>query len=227
MLLLAAPLRALAQFDDPAFLGVMWRSVAWAVLSIVALTAALVWGGSALAPHGGWLGWLGGVLGGVGAAVLAFYFFLPLATVIASLFADRIAVAVERRFYPGLPPARPASLAEQTWDGLALGGRVLGWQAVTLVLMLIPPLAPVAAPVGWIIAAWAVGRGLFVMVAMRRRDRAGAVALYRALRGPVLAQGALITAGSFIPILNLFVPVLGVAAMVHVLNGSDRSEVVR
>lgn len=225
MLLLAAPLRALAQFDDPAFLGAMWRSVAWAIVSLIGLAVLLVWGGSALAPHGGWLGWLGGLAGGVGAAVLAFYFFLPLATVIASLFADRIAVAVERRFYPGLPPARPAPLAEQTWDGLALGARVLGWQVVTLVLLL-TPLAPIAAPLGWIVAAWAVGRGLFVAVAMRRLDRASAVACYRGLRGAVLAQGALIAAGSLVPILNLFVPVLGTAAMVHVLNGSSRRRVV-
>jgi len=221
MLLLAAPLRALAQFDDPAFLGAVWRSVAWAVAALLGLAALLVWGGSAMVAQNGWLSWLGGLLGGVGAALLAFYFFLPLATVIASLYANRIADAVERRFYPYLPPAHPAPLAEQIWDGLALGLRVLLWQIVTLALLLIPLLAPIAMPLGWLIAAWAVGRGLFVAVAMRRMDRATAARLYAYRRGSVLAQGGLIAAGSLVPLLNLFVPVLGTAALVHVLHAQE------
>lgn len=218
MHLLTPPLRALAQMDDPAFLGVVWRSIAWTLAAFVALAAALAWGGHALLATHGWLGWLAGALGGVGAALLSLYLFLPLASVVAFLFADRIAAAVEHRYYPGLPPARPAPLAQQTWDGIALGLRVLGWQVVALVLLL-TPLAPVAVPLGWLISAWSVGRGLFVAVAMRRMDRPRASAAYARLRLPVLGQGALMAAGSLVPVLNLFVPVLGTAAMVHLLHG--------
>jgi len=218
MLLLAAPLRALAQMDDPVFLGAVWRSVAWTLAGFCALAALLVWGGhAALAAHG-WLGWLGGAVGGIGAALLALYLFLPLAGVVALLFANRVAAAVEWRFYPGLPPAQPAPFAQQAWDGIALGLRVLAWQVLTLVL-LVTPLAPIAAPVGWLISAWSVGRGLFVAVAMRRMDRGHASAAYRGLRPAVLAQGALMAVASLVPVLNLFVPVLGTAAMVHVLHG--------
>ena len=215
MSLLAPPLRAFAQFDDPAFFGVLWRSVAWALAGIVALALLLARGAeAALAGHP----WLAGLLGGVGAVVLAFYFFLPLAAVIALLFVDRIAAAVERRWYPGLPPARPAPLAAQVWDGLALGLRVFAWQALALLLSLVPLLAPVAAPLGWLVAAWSVGRGLFVAVAMRRMPRSQAAALYARRRPAVLAQGALIALGSAVPGLNLLVPLLGTAAMVHVLH---------
>ena len=221
MLLFAAPLRAFAQFGDPDFLGAVWRSAAWAVASLIGLAALMVWGGTSLAAEAesfGWIGrMLGGLLGGVGAAVLSFYFFLPLATVIATFYADRIATAVERHFYPGLPQARPAPLVSQAWDGIALGVRVLGWQVLMLAMALIPLLAPIAIPLGWLIASWVAGRGLYVAVAMRRFDRPAALASYRARRGHVVAQGALITLGSLIPVLNLFVPVLGVAAMVHVL----------
>jgi uncharacterized protein involved in cysteine biosynthesis len=219
MLLLGPPLRALAQMDDPVFLGVVWRSVAWTLAGFVALAVVLTWGGhAALAGHG-WLGWAAGALGGIGAALLALYLFLPLASVVALLFADRIAAAVERRFYPGLPPSRPAPLAQQAWDGVALGLRVLAWQVLTLVLLL-TPLAPVAAPAGWLISAWSVGRGLFVAVAMRRMDRRHAAAVYAGLRPSVLAQGGLMAAASLVPVLNLFVPVLGTAAMVHLLHAA-------
>jgi uncharacterized protein involved in cysteine biosynthesis len=219
MLLLGPALRALAQMDDPVFLGVVWRSVAWTLLGFVLLAWALVWGGhAALAAHG-WLGWLAGAAGGIGAALLALYLFLPLASVVASLFANRVAAAVERRFYGGLPPARAAPFAQQAWDGVGLGLRVLGWQALTL-LLLITPLAPVAVPAGWLISAWSVGRGLFMAVAMRRMDRGRAAAAYHGLRAPVLAQGALMALASLVPVLNLVVPVLGTAAMVHLLHAS-------
>ena len=220
MLMIAAPLRALAQMDDPVFLGVVWRSVAWTLAGFVALAALLAWGGHALAAAHGTLGWLGGVLGGVGAVLLALYVFLPMASVVASLFADRIAAAVERRFYPGLPPAQAAPLAQQAWDGVALGLRVLGWQVVALLMLLVPPLAPIASPLGWLIAAWSVGRGMFVAVAMRRMDRRHAAAAYAGMRPTVLAQGALMAVASLVPVLNLLVPVLGTAAMVHVLHGA-------
>jgi uncharacterized protein involved in cysteine biosynthesis len=217
----APPLRAFAQMDDPVFFGVVWRSVAWALAVCVLLAAAVVWGAedAAASLQPGWLSWAAGLLGGVGAALLTFWLFLPLATVIAFLFLERVARAVERRYYPGLPPARPAPLASQAWDGIALGLRILGVQMIALVLALLLP--GVGLLLGWMIAAWAVGRGLFVPVAMLRMDRPAALALYRARRPAVLLQGALMTAGNMVPLLNLLTPVLGVAAMVHVLHANE------
>jgi uncharacterized protein involved in cysteine biosynthesis len=70
---------------------------------------------------------------------------------------------------------------------------------------------------GWAITAWALGRGLFANVAMRRMTRREAMQIYRARRWAVLAQGAVLTVAGTLPLLNLLVPVLGPAAMVHVL----------
>ncbi len=229
MYLFAPTLRALDQMDDPVFIGVVWRSVAWTLVGFVAVGALLAWGGhAALATYGGWLGWLGALLGSVGAALLALYLFLPLASVVASLFANRVATAVERRFYPNLPPPQPAPFAQQAWDGVALGLRVLAWQIATLVL-LVTPLAPVAVPAGWLICAWSVGRGLFVAVAMRRMTRENAAAVYASRRPAVLVQGGVMAIASVVPLLNLFVPVLGIATMVHLMhdkNGARESQYV-
>ena len=216
MRLLDPPLRAFAQFDDRAFLSAVLHSVGWTALAFVAVGA---WSGyaahAALAEHG-WLAWFGPVLGVAVAALLAFILFLPVATAIAALFTDPIAAAVEARFYPGLPPANPAPLTQQAWDGIALGVRVLAWQCLALILAVMLP--GVGLILGWAVSAWGLGRGLFVAVAMRRMDRAAAGALYRANRWSVLAQGALITAASLVPVLNLLAPILGTAAMVHVLH---------
>ena len=228
MSLLSPLLRAVAQLDDRVFTGVVWRSIAWSLAAFVALAAAVDWGmgqavQSLVAGHatGFWVSFWGriaGLLGGAGVAVLSLWLFLPVVTVIASLFCGRVAQAVERRFYPGLPPARAASLFDQARDGVALGVRVLGFQILALLLALLVP--GLGLLLGWAIAAWAVGRGLFVAVAMLRMNRAQAMALYLQCRSAVLVQGALMTAGSLIPLANLLVPVLGAAAMVHVMRSA-------
>lgn len=208
--------RALAQIDDPAFLRVILASAGCSALGLGALGALIGWPiHLALAEHG-WLSWLGPVLGLVVAAVAALLLFLPLATAIASLFVEQVADVVEARWYPGLPPSNAAPMAEQVGDGLVLGVRLLLWQCLAAALtVLLPGLGSL---LGWAIAAWGVGRGLFVAVAMRRMDRAQATATYRACRPAVLAQGAAIAACGMVPVLNLFAAVLGVAAMVHVLH---------
>ena len=164
----------------------------------------------------GRLGWLAGVAGLAGAVMLALFLFVPVATGIATLFVDRVAMAVERRHFPALPPGVPAPLMAQAWDGVALGGLVLGMQVLALVVaVLIPGLGLI---VGWFVAAWAIGRGLFMAVALRRCDRAAALALYRQRRFSVLVQGGLVALAGLVPGLNLVAPVLGLAAMVHVLG---------
>lgn len=217
--MLSPMFRAFQQLDDPIFLGVLVRSLALSVLAFLGLLAGTVWGVQDLVGQfgqPGWLSWTAGLLTGVGAIFLAFLLFVPVALLIATLYIDRVSSAVEHRFYPLLPPPQGAHLAVQAWDGVALGATVLAWQIVALLLTLaLPGLGLV---LGWIITGWAIGRGLFVAVAMRRMPRRDALALYARRRGPILAQGALLALAGTVPLLNLLVPVLGVAALTHILN---------
>lgn len=228
-------IRALSQLDEPVFLGVVLRSVAWTLLAFVVLAwvlswgaheavldAVLAWGSNQAASQqadSGWLDWLSYAAGPVGAALLAFLLFLPVACGIATLFVDRVADAVERRWYPWVPPVAPAPLSHQVWDGLALGLKVLGLQLLALLLSLLLP--GIGLLLGWLIAAWAIGRGLFVAVAMRRMGRREARWLCRQRLSSVLVQGGWMSALGVVPVLNLLAPVLGMAALVHVLHAPD------
>jgi CysZ protein len=140
---------ALAQLDDPAFLRAVLQSVAAAVAAVLALAGLMALGGMELAwlwappadpAQSGWLAWAAGAAGFLG--------------------------AVERRHYPALPAAQPASLAAQAWDGVALGAMVLAMQVLALLVSLLIPGLGLA--VGWFVTAWAIGRGLFMAVALRR-----------------------------------------------------------
>ena len=216
MHLLSPLARAVGQLDDRAFLGVLARCLAWSAACFVALHLAAVWAVERVLHWHGLLGWAAGMLASIGASLLAGWLFLPLAAVIGTMYIDRIAAAVERRHYPMLPPARGASLGPLLWEGIALGGRVLGLNLLALVLLVILP--GIGLMLAWAIAAYAIGRGLFVTVAMRRVPRPAAEQLYRSARGVVLGYGGLMAIAAYLPLLNLFIPVLGTAAMVHVLD---------
>lgn len=214
--MIAPGLRALQQLDDPALLGAILWSVGISAAVFVVLGAAGAWAFQAWVMTDGSGLWLGSLLGVILAMAAGLLLFVPVTVVVASLFADQVAAAVEAAHYPDLPPARPAVLAAQIWDGLALGLRVLMMQVLALALSLLLP--GVGLVGGFAIAAWAMGRGLFLAVAMRRMTRAEATAAYRRQRWRVVAQGGLIAGASMVPLANLIAPVLGIAALVHVLH---------
>jgi uncharacterized protein involved in cysteine biosynthesis len=221
----APVLRAFDQIEDPTVFGVLLKSL---VLS--AACFALLCGGSvyelhhALASHG-WVAWLAGILGGAAALAAAIWLFLPVAVLIASAFMEPVCRAVERRWYPSLPTPAGARLDAQLWDGIVVAGTVLGLNLVSIVLALLIP--GIGLLIGWAITAWAIGRGLFVAVAMRRMDREAAALLYRRHRGVILLQGAALTLIGYVPLANLLLPVLAPACMVHVLMRYQNPDWVR
>ncbi len=207
--------RAIEQLDDPAILGVLAQSLLLSALGFGALCVGAVYGLHHVLAGSGWVAWVAGILGGFAAAATALWLFLPLAVVIASLFLEPVCRAVERRWYPGLEAPVGAALSAQVWDGLVVGGLVLMMSVFSLVLALLLP--GVGFVLGWAITAWALGRGLFVAVAMRRMSRTEANALYGRHRWGVLLQGGALALAGSLPLVNLLVPVLGTACMVHVL----------
>jgi uncharacterized protein involved in cysteine biosynthesis len=208
--------RAVSQLNDKVFLGVVWRSLALSLLAFLALLAGSVWLVEDWVGQGGWLGWLVGLAGGLGILALAVWLFVPVALVIATFYVDRIASAVEERFYPGLPPPVGAPVTEQTWDGVVLGAQVLVLQIASLIAAVLLP--GVGLALGWVVTGWAIGRGLFVSVAMRRMSRPEALRVYARRRLAVVVPGIGLAVASTFPPLNLLVPVVGIAAMVHVFN---------
>jgi uncharacterized protein involved in cysteine biosynthesis len=123
---------------------------------------------------------------------------------------------VERRFYPGLPPARGASLAAQARFNLGLALRFGLLSLLALPVALLLPL--LGAVLFWALSAVALGHGLFEGVAQRRMSVADSRALRRRREAAVLGLGAVLGAMAAVPGINLLVPVLGTAAMTHLLH---------
>jgi uncharacterized protein involved in cysteine biosynthesis len=214
--MLKALSRAVAQLFDSATFGILVVSVAGAA----GVLAAVAVGVDALVTRmtlfeAGWLNWLAHLAIGIGTALLALALFGAVAAMIASLFVDRVAEAVERRYYPDLPPARASGIGEQLAAGLSflLSALVLNLLALPLYLIWGASLLIFLGLNGYLL-----GREYFELVALRRLDRRAARLLWRAHRLRLILCGAIIAAFSFVPVANLLTPVLATAFMLHIFQ---------
>jgi CysZ protein len=208
--------RAIAQLTDPAIFGVLVLSVAGAGLFLLAGWIAV----GALLTHltlftTGWLDWLARIAIGVGSVFATVALFGAIAAAIGSLFVERIAGAVERRYYPGLPPARHQKVTEQIAAMLSFLLAVIGFNILALPLYLI---WGANIPIFLGLNGYLLGREYFELVALRRINRRAARLLWRANRFYLLTGGVMIAGFSFVPLANLLTPVVATAFMVHIFH---------
>lgn len=144
------------------------------------------------------------------------FLMMPVASAFTGLFLEDVARMVEAGHYPGLPPVRDLPLSETIRDTLAFLGVVLGANLVAL--MIYPFVIPFAPMLFLSLNGYLLGREYFQMAALRRMDRAEALALYRANRATIWIAGALMAVPLSVPVLNLLVPVLGAATFTHLFH---------
>ena len=209
--------RTISQLFDPALFGVLVLSIGGAGLLLLAIWAGI---GTLLAhvrlSGTGWLNWLEHFAIGVGAVFATVALFGAIAAAIAGLFVERVARAVERRYYPGLPPVRPQKLGEQITSAVSF---MLAILALNLVLLPLYLVWGANLPIFLGLNGYLLGREYFEMVALRRVDRPTARQLWSTHRLKLLSCGVLIAAFSFVPLANLLTPVLATAFMLHIFQG--------
>jgi CysZ protein len=214
---MTAPLLlALRQLADPAFVRPLLQGFLTTLVTFLALAGLSAWGVGGLAGGTGWLAGLAAALGGLLVLGLAVWLFVPVMLAVTGLFLDAVAAAVERRHYPALPPPQGAGLAAQIRFNLVLALKVGALSLAALPFALLLP--PLGAVLLWLISSVALGHGLFEGVAQRRKGIAEARALRRRREARVLGIGAVLGGLALVPGLNLLVPVLGTAAMTHLLH---------
>lgn len=216
---------ALSQMSDARFLRVVALGVALALALLVAVYMVLSGVAGWLMPDHftlPWIGqvdWIGAVAGWGGLLLfvgLSVFLMVPVAALFSGFFLESVADAVEDRHYPGLPPARPEPLTTAILGAVKFFAVVLGVNLVALIFyFFVGPLGPL---LFWAVNGYLLGREYFETVATRRIGRQGAVALRRANAGTVWLAGALMAAPLSLPLVNLFVPVLGVATFTHIFH---------
>lgn len=218
-------LRSIAQFDDPKFRRVLWRGLGLTIVLLAAACLLVSYGVNQLLSStlvAGMIGeqsWLGSLfnIGGVLLTIaLSIWVMVPVASAIIALFLDEVAQAVEARHYPHLPKQTAAKLQDQILVSIRfLGLLILANIAALILSMILPFLAPV---VFWATNGYLIGREFFQMAAMRRVPRTQAQELLRRHQGAIWYAGILMAIPLTIPLVGLFIPILGAATFTHLFE---------
>jgi CysZ protein len=206
-----------------------FRSVFAKTLGLTLLTLAALWFGlkelfewlalpflDALLPGlPGWAGWLGfiaAIAAGIGLALGLALLIAPVTALVAGLFLDDVAEAVERTDYPRDPPGKAVPALQSMVLALKFFAVVVVGNAVALLLLLVPGINIGAF---FLVNGYLLGREFFEFAAMRFRPEADAKALRANNAGTVFLAGLVIAAFLAVPLLNLLTPLFAAAMMVH------------
>ncbi|MEY3533660.1 MAG: hypothetical protein RI979_1684 [Pseudomonadota bacterium] len=224
-MIFASFFKALGQIGDPRFRRVMGLGVLLALALLAAVYAGFLVLINSFVPGTIDLIFVGPITGidallGWGSLFLmlglSVFLMVPVASAFSGLFLEDIADAVEDRHYPGLPPVTPVRLGDSLVDSLNFLGLVIAANVLALVLYIFAgPFIPV---VFWAVNGWLLGREYFTLVATRRIGREGAKALRAQNSGRIWLAGILMAAPLSVPLVNLVIPVLGVATFTHLFH---------
>jgi uncharacterized protein involved in cysteine biosynthesis len=219
-------LKALGQMGDPRFrrvllIGVgvtfaLLAGVTWGVQLILPDTVSLPWFGE--------IGWLSSLLSGfilISMIGMSMFLMVPVASLFTGLFLEQVADAVEVKHYPLLPPANKVNFSDALIDSVKFFGLLIVVNLLAVVIYLLSTLmAPI---VFWIVNGILLGREYFQLVAMRRLGRKGANELRKKHRFTIWLAGFLMAVPLSLPLINLFIPVMGVAVFTHIFHKLNKS----
>ena len=208
--------KGLSQLSDPKTRSVVWASIGWTGV-IVVLTWIGIWVGLKITTFIaiGWLEVVFDFISGFGALFLTWLLFPPVVIAVGGLLLERVAIAVEERHYPGLPQADGQSMMAGISSAARLLGTALGLNLLCLPLLLVPVIFPF---VYYTLNGYLLSREYFEVAAMRRISSIDAKAL-RVKKQTLLTMVGIVYAFMLtVPLLNLIVPVIATAAMVHLFH---------
>lgn len=224
-MILRAYLAAMGQGRDPAFRRVIWLGLALAVALLFAMYAVLLAVIGALTPESVTLPLVGEVTGlttllSFGSIlfmlVLSVFLMVPVASAFTGLFLDDVADAVEARHYPHLPQAPRAPFWVSLIDSVKYFGLLVGLNVLGMALFVISSGVGIVGL--WALNGFLLAREYFTLVALRRLSAPTVAELRRAWRVRLWIAGVLLAVPLSVPIVNLFVPVLGAAAFTHLFH---------
>jgi len=218
---------ALGQMGDPRFRSVLIQGVGLTLALLFGLYAFAFWGIAWLVPDSFALPWIGEV--GVSDTlvswgslilmlILSVFLMVPVASAFTGLFLDEVANAVEEKHYAHLPPAPNVSLGDNILESLRFLGVILIANFAAL-LLYFTPLAPF---VFYGLNGFLLSREYYRMIAVRRMGRREAGAAHRRNLITIWAAGIAMAVPLSIPVVNLFVPILGVATFTHLFHMLER-----
>lgn len=212
--MLSDALTALRQTFSPLLRGILIKSILLAagLLIVLAIGFNVALDHVMALPYP-WLETTLSVIAGLGSLIVALYLMPAVSSLVAGLFLDDVAAAVERASYPHQPPGVAPPMARAARLSARFFSLALLVNLMALLLLLVPGLNLVFF---FLSNAYLLSREYFELAALRHAGLEQARALRRAQALKVFIAGLIMTLLLMVPILNLILPVFGTAFMVHV-----------
>ena len=216
---------ALGQMGDPRFRRVLGLGIILTIALLVGFTSGFVWlinyltGEAVFFDILGEVQWLRDLISWGSFFLIAFlsiFLMVPVASAITSLFLDEVAQAVEDKHYPSLPKVDPVPFGDALKDTVNFLGVLI---AANILALIFYAAFSFAAPfIFWALNGFLLGREYFMLAAMRRVGRAQAKILRKQHIGTIWLAGILMAMPLSVPLLNLFIPILGAATFTHLYH---------
>ena len=223
-MILDAARAAAGQLFSAEFRAVLAKTLGLTLLALAALWfglkelfdwLALPWIDALLPGLPSWAGWLGfiaAMVAGIGLALGLALLIAPVTAIVAGLFLDDVAEAVERTSYPLDPPGKPVPALQSIVLASKFFLVVIAGNLIALLLLFVPGINIGAF---FLVNGYLLGREFFEFAAMRFRPEVEAKALRSKHAGTVFLAGFVIAAFLAVPLLNLLTPLFAAAMMVH------------
>lgn len=218
---------ALQSLLHPGMRATFWKTLGLTILALIGAWFAISSGFTELAipwvsdffqldyelpQWTGWISFFALMAAGFGLAAVLAFLIGPVSALIAGVFLDDAAEALEETYYPNDPPGKAMPIAEGIWLAIKFTGVVLLGNLFALILLLVPGINLIAF---FVVNGYLLGREFFEFAA-RRFGPDDYARMMRSKHGMTIFGAGLVIAGFMaIPILNILTPLFGAALMVH------------
>lgn len=224
-MILSSFFKAIGQLPDARFQRVLWLGLGLTIALLVLLCAVLLGlvngftAESFVLPGVGEVTWIDDLLswGSVLLMIVAsFFLMVPVASAITSLFLEDVAEAVEEKHYPHLPSVPRTGFYDGLRDTVNFMGLLIVGNIIALILIFVLTLPGII--IFYLLNGFLLGREYIQITAIRRLGREGAKKMWRDNLATVWLAGCLMAVPLTIPIVNLFIPILGAATFTHLFH---------
>lgn len=157
-------------------------------------------------------------LGVLGNVILAFLLFPGVMVLWIGIFADPITRAVEQKYYPQDPPGQDVPIGVGIRSAVKFFGLWAGLNLVLVLPSLMIPIPLVTTILFYGVNAWLLSREFFEQAALRHVPIPIKDEMVERYGRKLTFNGVFITFLHQIPFLNLFAPVMSLAAMLHIFK---------
>lgn len=215
------------QIDDPIFVRVILKSAVLALLALIPVVGFIdfIWPtieGFFSAQQYDFLSGITGTASNILYYIviaLGIYILFPIImSVMIGLFLEEIATAVEDRYYPQRKGPRIVGFIQGLFSGLVLTLKVMAIHLLFAIPYLI--LSIFTAGIGTLILfsmvnAWAYSQEYYSLVAGRHMTPRDVRLSYKKHKREIFFSGIVIAVLLLIPLINILVPLIGVALLTH------------